>query len=351
MSINDDIDKEVKLEKPAIILLIASGIIIIASFFAPAIFVKESVFGLDFSKTGEIGDTISGIMNPFLTIAGILLTFLAFYIQFKANRLQRKLVRIELDEQKDQFKRNQIENQFYEMLRLHKENINELQIENINIDFKITGRRVFEYIIKEFELCYYIAKKYFPDQSVNVIINEAYGVFFHGINSEIVKKHEYFKILNDIKISHKLQKYSHLRSFVRNKADIDWDSELSYPILTGYSSKLSHYYRHLFQTVKFIAYQDIKLLSYEEKRKYLRILRAQLSNQEQAMLFYNWLSSFGRQWENEVNKFFTDFRMIHNLYQDLLIPDIELTSIFNLDFNYRKEIDREIDHLFEFQDW
>lgn len=53
----------------------------------PAFFTKSGE--LDFSNTGEIGDTIGGIMGPFVAIAAAILTFLAFWIQFKANEQQR----------------------------------------------------------------------------------------------------------------------------------------------------------------------------------------------------------------------------------------------------------------------
>jgi hypothetical protein len=69
------------------------------------------------------------------------------------------------------------------------------------------------------------------------------------------------------------------------------------------------------------------------------------------MLFYNWLSKFGKQWENENNRLFTDYRMIHNIYQDLLISDVKIDEIFELEGNYKKEKDRAFDPLFEFQDW
>lgn len=36
----------------------------------------------------EIGDTIGGILNPIIGISGSILTFLAFYIQYKTNRTQ-----------------------------------------------------------------------------------------------------------------------------------------------------------------------------------------------------------------------------------------------------------------------
>ena len=68
--------------------------------------------------------------------------------------------------------------------------------------------------------------------------------------------------------------------------------------------------------VKIIANYKESIVKKEEKRKYLRMLRAQLTNFEQLMLFYNWLSGYGCDWENEKNHFFTTFRMIHNIVID-----------------------------------
>lgn len=80
--------------------------------------------------------------------------------------------------------------------------------------------------------------------------------------------------------------------------------------------ELNRYYRHLYQTVKIVANYDPKIISYDEKRKFLRMLRAQLTNKEQLLLFYNWMSGFryGEDWEKQNgNHFFTEYRMIHNL--------------------------------------
>lgn len=75
---------------------------IIFSFIAPAIFVSKAIVPeLDFSKTGPVGDTIGGIMNPFIALVGILLTFLAFYMQIKANQIQKQLFLDGLKAEKD----------------------------------------------------------------------------------------------------------------------------------------------------------------------------------------------------------------------------------------------------------
>ena len=98
--------------------------------------------------------------------------------------------------------------------------------------------------------------------------------------------------------------------------------------------------------------KEDNLIDYSDKRNYLRILRSQLSNQEQAMLFYNWKSKFGKNWENKENKFFTDYRMIHNIYDGLLFHDFKLKEIFDLDSSkILKEENRIDDSLFEFQNW
>lgn len=66
-----------------------SVIVILFSFVSPWIFTSASSSEkFDFTNTGQIGDTIGGIINPFIAIAGVLLTFLAFYMQIKANQIQ-----------------------------------------------------------------------------------------------------------------------------------------------------------------------------------------------------------------------------------------------------------------------
>ena len=98
------------------------------------------------------------------------------------------------------------------------------------------------------------------------------------------------------------------------------DFDFSMYACKGHSSQLGHYFRHLFHMTKFVVNHTHKNLDYKRKLGYLRILRAQLSNQEQALLFYNWIAvGFGAAWENNKNKFFTDYCLIHNLWYTNLI--------------------------------
>lgn len=357
-----------KLEKIEILIIRISVILLIFAFFAPALFVNNSLDGFDFTESGQIGDTLGGIMNPFIALAGVLLTFLAFYIQFKANKQQKELFRKELDS-------NKFESQFYEMLRLHKENVNELNLKLTSDTFagkelvvqneEVIGRECFKYYLEELKIIYFVVKKNLPNAEKNKLINITYSIFFIG--SKFIKGKQR-AILEDKAIIDSIEGLSYInngnqntgergdkykfRKYVSEKSLYSDAQILNYDLFQGHSANLAHYYRHLYQTVKFIVKQTDEFLSYEQKRNYLRILRSQLSNQEQAMLFYNWKSNFGNNWENSTNKFFTDYRMIHNLYNDLLISDFDLRTVFDIEnLEYKKEKNRSNDSLFEFQDW
>lgn len=72
---------------------------------------------IDFSFTGEIGDTIGGIMGPFIAIAAAGLTFIAFWVQYKANIQQRHDIAIE-----------RFESNLFEMIHIQQEITNGLLI-------------------------------------------------------------------------------------------------------------------------------------------------------------------------------------------------------------------------------
>jgi len=98
-------NKKENIESWDIVTKIILGItilVIIFSFLSPLIFTSNTIFDrLDFTETGQIGDTIGGIVNPFIALAGVLLTFLAFYMQIKANKIQISQFNISLGKEKE----------------------------------------------------------------------------------------------------------------------------------------------------------------------------------------------------------------------------------------------------------
>lgn len=305
------------------ILIISSIACIVFSIFSPFIFTKSNECGIDFSKTGQIGDTIGGITSPFIGVAAVFVTALAFYAQYRANEIQINALR----EQKKQFEEEQkeyrketelqkFETQFYEMLRLHKENVNEIEIETID-GKTIKGRNAFFEMKKDLENLFLFKnlERLEKDEKKYRI---CYHIFFWGLGNNIMKDSnekdlkEFFKNVDEYTKSTEEENLFHFT---------EDPSKLRIRKLEGHHSYLGHYYRHLFLTVKFVVNQKEDLISEEEKLNYLRILRAQLSNYEQIMLFYNWLSSYGGDWESNENQFFTKYKMIHNLWHREMYKD------------------------------
>lgn len=355
----------------------------------------------EYDKLGPFGDYIGGILNPLISFFAVIAAGFAFYAQYQANK-----------QVQDQFKIQQFESQFYEMIRLHRENLNEIQIEGYVFDYEngkdkpakqdskktkiTTGKKVFVTMLNEFEAIHLICTKIFMFKYISLpgttkinvellirqfIMDHSYYVFFNGIKFYSLNKDRYIQkdttgflslVLNDFikELKEKRDKYEangikeyHQYYITGSSLANDllakslWLS-FNYKPFSGHQSILAHYYRHLFQTVKYVVKQNENIIAYESKRDYLRILRSMLSNQEQILLYYNWLAGFGSQWEEKDfdkrknrkgNYFFTDYRMIHNIPNQMLIDGNNIEDIFKEEYlSFRYECNRkDEDLLFE----
>jgi hypothetical protein len=324
-------------------LLVLAGSLFVFAPFAPLLFtnlVASKYF--DFSNTGQIGDTIGGLMSPFINLSAVIVTGLAFYMQYRANKLQVHIFTDQIKQTERQFRKEQLyqesrnkiqqfESQFFEMLRLHKQNVDELSIISVVNGKQFSKRQAFDTMATEFKtFLSYINYDHLP------FIHEykhAYDIFFWGWNSDYID----FDTL-----SHSWNR------IVDGPHEADHLFPIDFREYKGYSSSLSHYFRHLFLMVKFVAYSDA-ITDYNNKMKYLKILRAQLSNHEQIMLFYNWLSvGYGGAWENEENKFFTEYKIIHNLWVGELYQHQYIVDAVNALIDKYNRNPKETP-LFEFQ--
>lgn len=271
------------------LIVLAAGFIIF-SFFAPAIF--------DVNRSIEC-------MIPFIAIGAAILTFLAFLIQHQAN------VQLSNDN-----KKQQLERQFYEMLKIHCDNVKsfyaEVQyaslIQGQQILRKAEGQDYFRSLLVEFNL---IHSKIEKSEGLGDAFDKAYHVFFFGIDS----------VAKELK-NETANLFRNFFTPQNNKAlFLDKNSKLAPladSLFMGRMDQLIPYYRHLFLVVKTVVQFNDDLFSYEDKRQLLRILRAPLSSAEQVLLYYNWKSGCGEQWEEDSSKpdgnhFFTDYRMVHNI--------------------------------------
>jgi hypothetical protein len=275
-------------------------------------FIAIKFWGGHIQESAQLGDTFGGLMGPFIAMFAACLTFIAFYVQYQANQQQKMDLEIE-----------RFESKFFELINLHKQNVSEIKLE----DGK-QGREAFVSFYYELKLANNLVESI--NQTKNKLNKEgcnllAYKVFFFGMGENSEKQYEVSdsedSVLKDVKNviitwrAHNQKEYFKLIVYKENVYQLLENYKSSNNLIfDGHISQLSHYYRHLFQTVRFVVDQlpgSFTGVEREKKaREYLRILRAQLSNHEQILLYYNG-SSIAKQWFTK--DYFTQYKMIHNI--------------------------------------
>ena len=312
-------------ESPRLVFWIYPVVSLLILIGLPFLLTRHTIIdAFAFDSTGQIGDTIGGITGPVIALLVGLLTFLAFWVQFQSNKSQTA----QFKKQDSDTKIDRFETRFYELLQLHRDNVSEMSVGKIR-----KGRRVFLGMYEELKFCYYAVKViYYSGKekkqfSLNLteddFINIAYTLFFMGVGDSsfkmtknILKDYDinFLTYCNEFLIQNQLghTKEGKISVFHRRNEE-GWDENfvlaLSYTPFDGHVSRLGHYYRHLFQAVKFVVGQPDNLGI--DKYEYLKTLRAQLSSHEQLLLYYNSFTKMGAAWIK--NNLFTEYRFIKNL--------------------------------------
>ena len=333
--------------------------LLIFAVFAPLIIPKpnpEWLPSIDYQAGNEIGITLNGLMSPFIAISAALLTFIAFLVQYQANKKIQ-----------EQFKIQEVDQLFFEMLKLHKENVNEFNIDGYDhIVTKQTGgrdslqkiqrqtsqRKVFVTMVTELEAIIEIAQLMLQpntDKDKEKLFQVAYEIFFFGIESENVQKWNFYRF-PQFKLKLKNIRKEHSDSYSKeNKFNINGKYihlYIKYKPFSGHENRLGHYYRHLYSTVDYIVSREKdNIISKDKAKHYLKLLRAQLSNDEQLLLYYNYRIGFGENWDKKSkkrkNKFLTEYKMIHNM------PVKRVKFIEKPENHFKDYIETENSSLFE----
>lgn len=262
---------------------------------------------INYEVTGQFGDYLGGVVGTLFTFAGTLLMVLTFKEQSKQNKIES------------------FETKFYEMLHLHKENVNEIQVNDKK------GRKAIEFLFYQLRDIYKIVeaaaneienvplpmhdpeeterfskmKRYLSDPTykLKLLHDLSYGYFFYGVQNYYLTKDK-----QDIRFDIKVDITAIL---VANRTSKDL-------FASPHNSVLGHYFRHLYQTIRYIA--DDKDLKENQKYNYAKMVRAQLSDFEQALLYYNSLSIMGNSWIRSIDKrkiekmcLIARFRLIKNI--------------------------------------
>jgi hypothetical protein len=197
--------------------------------------------------------------------------------------------------------KNQVENIFFKYIDLHYENINQIKIEKFSGTNEIateTGRLAFVSMKLQLYGLLQLVKQINKDWPDDFIIDFAYMIFFYGFNEKWLT---FFK--------NKFKKIDNIDDYLSKLSN-----EIHNNVKLGRTNQtfISSYMRNLYNAIKFI---DIsRVLSFDEKKNYIRILRSQLSNPELYIIYFNIRSRFGTNWKK--NDFIKKYQLFTNIPED-----------------------------------
>lgn len=253
---------------------------------------RDNVFRVSGKNTievlGQMGDSY-GIFNALFSgfaFAGVLVTL---WVQSRDNK-----------------KRTVVE-QYYQMLDVQQKVIDEINVAQVRKAKQgdkvavVKGRKAFvefkiqmKYLVKAVKE---VAERNGFEFSDIDIADIAYAVFFYG--SSKTWKPFMMEYLKDYPDTERLVDAIIARL----------ESERQYILNRPNQNYLSVYFRNMYNAIKLI--DNCGLISKEEKKDYVKILRAQLSNAELYILFFNIISRFGKKWVD--NDYVTKYQLIQNL--------------------------------------
>ena len=348
---------------------------------------------------GQFGDIVGGVIGTVFAIAS---TLLLIYT---------------LARQQTNFKKERFESRFFELIKIYRDTVDEMNIGN-----HVHGRKCFLSMYKEFKELYLLCLKVYVEHNLTIysavpgeykglyknleekeisvkyrdgeICRFAYKIFFSGIglNSELYLEGggkinlPFFKLVKN-RIEQYQQDYGDFfekqeginetdEGFVKHEfipdfsdpATNEYFSRLSskafeqrmvpdphgilegnslkyvmqkskFPVsyypFDGHISRLGHYYRTLFQIVRYVVSFENDLFERNEIYEYLKILRTQMSNHEQILLYYNVITGSGSKWQcdskNGDANYLVDYKMIHNVPFPLAEFGIDIKDAFSLE--------------------
>lgn len=259
-------------------------------------------------KLGHFGDFIGGFLGTILTGLATYLVYKTYISQKEELELQRKLIA-----------QQQFETTFFNMLNVHRELKKGF---SFNINVRITNYTPIDEVIKS-EYGYILNKddsykpiSYFNELEVLNFIRQEFIILYKSfIDLKSTRGSQNFG-LNIIKNEILVLLIDKRELLNSNEKEII--EQIFWIIFYNYRNILSHYFRNVYHILKFIRENELK--NKENYRKYADIFQSQLNEDEQFLLFYNFIA-----FEDKVKKKLSTinicnhYKFLENLgYENLL---------------------------------
>jgi hypothetical protein len=270
---------------------------------------QRAFFGpqIDAQNASQFGQFIGGYVGSIFGLGTVILLISTLRRQIAQNRNEG------------------FEKRFFQLLDYHRENVAEIGVG------RRSGRRTFVTLIREFRATLEIVRTACAQHQTSLtpikLINLTYMAFYYGTGPNSTR----VLISSAETIDRPLLDHVVKMLEQADKRRIQIDLKLAYLPFEGHQSRLGHYFRHLYQMVCYID-DNAK----ERAQEFAGLLRAQLSNHEQALLCLNSLSTIGAAWKTR--GLIVRYHMIKNIPKDFFNPNTELDvpSVYpEVEFEYK----------------
>ena len=246
---------------------------------------------LDIELAADFGSFFQGLVGTSAGISASLLIICVFFLQQKQEKI------------------SQIENIFYKMLDYHRDNVNSIKVNNYKLWMNDTKEKtdafvnfklqIFDCVDMINELNKQLDRKLNRKETADA----AYMVFYYGIDKRWLDFTKKLLGNYDGKLPGLILNY------VENQKTLTFTDNRPKDIGRTNQNILSVYFRNMYNAIMVI--HKSGFLNDAQKKRYVRVLRAQLSNPELVVLFFNLLSGFGRKWDE--NGIIAKYEFIKNL--------------------------------------
>jgi len=237
-----------------------------------------------FSNTnfGLLGDFVGGVIGTLVAIVAALYIIKSYKKQISQGKKQT------------------FETSFTLMLEMHRKNLQEVEINDAQGN-TLTGRKAFKPMVEELEELFEAVDKTIEKKSnsderfaewrekrkrMALAHKLSYGYFFYSVDS-------YFLTIDKNEALYDLCEL--VRTEIKGSKKLpDELKNLQHHTILG------HYYRHLFNMVNWVNAESS--LTLKEKQKFCKLIRSQLSDYEEILLYYNSLSSLGEAWNEPLGE-------------------------------------------------
>lgn len=260
----------------------------------------------------QFGDFVGGFIGTLFAFLSILIVAYSILKQTCENR------------------KNNVKAIFFQMIDYHYKNLEEIEVPKPQRkDVKEKGKRgfvVFKIQINRLlQALYEINKKYDLQLNAHDIACIAYMVFYYGLSES------WQSFLKE-----KIKCYDCSDIIINSLLKIDrYNPELR--LCQSNHTVLSSYFRNMYNAIKLI--DNEKEFNDNEKEELVKTYRAQLSNPELYILFFNVISPFGKKWRE--NNYIKKYKLLKNIPKGYL-DGYDPHNYFDIKFEH-EEINCETD--------